>query len=141
MANPNHIVFLIARLQESTHRFLTQALRKKGVEGIEPTHGVILRQLHLQGPLSMTDLARLTGRTKPTVTVLIRKLIQNGYVDKQRNQQDKRVFMVRLTPKAENMAQDLESISLALRERLYSGFDDHERQVLSGLVEKALKNF
>lgn len=141
MTNPDHIVFLVTRLQESAHRFLTDALRQRGVQGIEPSHGVILRQLHVQGPLTMSELARLTGRTRPTVTVLVRKLMKHGYVEKVRDPQDGRVFQVSLAPKARELARDLEAVSQELRERLYTGFDEHEKQVLAGLTAKALRNF
>ncbi|SHK97973.1 DNA-binding transcriptional regulator, MarR family [Desulfatibacillum alkenivorans DSM 16219] len=141
MTNPDHIVFLVTRLQESAHRFLTDALRQRGVQGIEPSHGVILRQLHVQGPLTMSELARLTGRTRPTVTVLVRKLMKHGYVEKVRDPQDGRVFQVSLAPKARELAEDLEAVSQELRERLYTGFDEHEKQVLAGLTAKALRNF
>ncbi|ACL03222.1 transcriptional regulator, MarR family [Desulfatibacillum aliphaticivorans] len=141
MTNPDHIVFLVTRLQESAHRFLSNALKQKGVQGIEPSHGVILRQLHVQGPLSMSDLARLTGRTKPTVTVLVRKLMKHGYVEKVRDSEDGRVFQVSLAPKALELARDLEAVSLELRKTLFTGFDEHEKQVLAGLAAKALRNF
>ncbi|MBI9077351.1 MAG: MarR family transcriptional regulator [Desulfatibacillum sp.] len=141
MANPDHIVFLITQLQESTHRFLTDSLRQKGILGIEPSHGIILRQLHLQGSLTMGDLARLTGRTKPTVTVLVRKLVKHGYVEKSRHQEDRRIFVVSLSDKALSLARDLEGISIAMRQRLFDGFKAGEMQVLSDLVEKAMNNF
>ena len=73
-ANPDPILFLVSMLQERAFRFLSGELKRRGIPGVEPSHGATLRQLFLNGPLPMSRLARLIDRTKPTVTVLVNKL-------------------------------------------------------------------
>ena len=141
MSNPDNILFLASLLRDRAYSYLTSELGKKGISGIEPSHGVILRSLFEKGPLPMTELARLTSRTKPTVTVLVNKLEKRGYVKRSRDPEDGRVFLVSLTEKASGLAEDLGAVSRGMRETLFSGFDEDEKQTLAGLIEKAVKNF
>lgn len=141
MANPNYVVFMTSVLQDKTHRYLADELKKRGISGIEPSHGIILRQLKLKGTLSMSALTTLTNRTKPTVTVLVEKLIKHGYVLKTRDIKDQRVFLISPTEKALALANNLEEIAGSMRERLFADFNDEEKQAMADLLERAIANF
>ncbi len=141
MADPDHVLFLTSRLQERANRFLIGELHKKGIYGLEPSHGVILRQLYIRGPLSMSRLAELADRTKPTITVLVRKLLKHGFVKRVRDTGDRRVFMISLTDKAMYFARDLEKISNRMRRKVFTGFKPREKQELADLLERAIGNF
>ena len=141
MADPEHILFLVSRLQERAYRFIARELRQRGIVGIEPSHGAILRQLFVRGPLSMSRLAESIDRTKPTVTVLVRKLVAYGYVERTADPTDNRVTLVRLTEKAEGLADDLAEISRRMRETIFLGLPGQDRQQLADLLEKAGDNF
>ena len=120
---------------------LPVSLSKRGIEGIEPSHGAILRQLSTYGPLSMSRLAELIDRTKPTVTVLVRKLSKHGYVERMQDPTDSRVTQVCLTDKAKALADDFQEVSRLMRRRIYRGFPKRERQELVDQLEKAIRNF
>jgi DNA-binding MarR family transcriptional regulator len=141
MAHPDHILFLVSRLQERAYRFIARELQKRGINGIEPSHGAILRQLSTYGPLSMSRLAELIDRTKPTVTVLVRKLVKHGYVERMEDPTDSRVTLVRLTDKAKALADDFQDVSRLMRERIYKGFSKKDRQSLVDQLERAIRNF
>ena len=141
MANPDHILFLVSRLQERAYRYLSRELEQRGIEGIEPSHGAILRQLSTHGSLSMSRLAELIGRTKPTVTVLVRKLVKHGYVECMKDPTDSRVTQVHLTEKANVLADDFQEVSRLMRRRIYRGFAKRDRQELVERLEKAIQNF
>ncbi len=89
----------------------------------------------------MSELARLTSRSKPTVTVLVKKLVRQGYVTRSRDHDDARVFNVSLTKEALTLARDLGEISHGMRSVLFKGFTDRQKKYLTGLVKKALDNF
>jgi len=141
MAHPDHILFLVSRLQERAYRFIARELQKRGINGIEPSHGAILRQLTTYGPLSMSRLAELIDRTKPTVTILVRKLVKHGYVERTQDPTDSRVTLVRLTDKAKALADDFQEVSRLMRARIYRGFSKKDGQRLVDQLEKAIRNF
>ena len=138
---PNAILFLVSRLQERAFRFITAELKNLGIEGIEPSHGAILRQLSIYGPLPMSRLATLIDRTKPTVTSLVNKLEKNGYVNRIADPEDNRVVRVRLTDKAISLVEDFRKVSKMMREKIFKGFSQAERHILAEYLERAVSNF
>lgn len=141
MSRSDHIPFLVSRLNDCAQRFLAAELRQAGIAGIEPAHGAILRLLHGHGPLSMGRLAALTGRTRPTVTVLVQKLVRHGYVSRETDPADGRAVVVRLTDRALGLAEEMEAISVRLRRTLFRSFSRGERVILAELLEKGIANF
>ena len=115
MPHPDHILFLLSRLQAHAYRYLTRELEQRGITGIEPSHGAIIRQLSIHETLSMSELARLIDRTKPTLTVLVRKLEKNGHVERVPDPTDGRVHRIRLTPKTKALTKLFQEISILIR--------------------------
>lgn len=141
MAHSDHILFLITRLQERAYRYLARELKRRGIEGIEPSHGAIIRQLSVHGSLSMSRLAALIDRTKPTVTVLVRKLVKHGYLERVQDSMDSRVTQIHLTDKAKALADDFQEISRQMRQTIYRGFTKKDQKELVDRLEKAIHNF
>lgn len=140
-ASPDAVLFFVSRLQERAFRFVSAELKKRGIDSVEPSHGAILRQLSLHGPLPMSRLAQLIDRTKPTMTVLVNKLEAHGYVERFADPADNRVAMVRLTDKAVARAEDFEAVSRLMREKAFEGFSQDERQAFADYLQRAVRNF
>lgn len=64
---------------------------------ISRSEGGILRTLS-GGPRRVTELAELEGLAQPTITILIKRLEENGWVERGRDSEDGRVVLVSLTP-------------------------------------------
>ena len=141
MANPNAFLFLTSRLRDEAHRFLTNELHQQGLTGLTPTHGAILNALFKHERLPMGHLAELIGKDKSTVTALVKKLIDHGYVEKIADSDDLRVTMVRLTPQALDLAPQLMDISNKLRKTAYKGLSRAEQMILVELLERVIQNF
>lgn len=141
MAQTDHILFLLSRLQDCAYRFISIELHKRSIDGIEPSHGAILRQLAVYGPLPMNRIARLIDRTKPTVTTLVNKLAKYGYVERISDPADGRVSLIRLTSKAKRLENDFRKVSDLMRERMYRGMTKEIKQELVDRLEVAIKNF
>ena len=77
--------------------------------------------------------------SKPSVTIMINKLIRQGLVKKVQSKTDKRVFYVELT----DLGRDLIEIELNIyREfacNLEKALDEKEAQKLAGLLSKGLR--
>jgi Transcriptional regulators len=70
----------------------------------------------------MGDLAREIRKTKPTVTVLVEKLVRCGYVIRERDARDGRISFIRLTEKGWGLKPVLEDILSSLEMRLFFRF-------------------
>ncbi len=88
----------------------------------------------------MKEIARMINRKKNTVTVLVEKLVQLGYICKSPSPGDSRITLIRLTEKGEKMMPDFKKISDLLIERTYKGITEQEKSDLLHLLEKIWHN-
>ena len=60
------------------------------------------------GPLTMGELARRVGVTEKTITGLVDRLAQQGYLERERDQDDRRIVRARLTARGHAVYRDLD---------------------------------
>jgi DNA-binding MarR family transcriptional regulator len=84
----------------------------------------------------MREIAKRIGRDKSTVTALVKKLIDFGYVEKEQDLNDSRVTLVKLTKPGRALRKDFDEISETLLQRVYKGFTEKEREVMVNGLER-----
>lgn len=75
---------------------LTRLMLRRVSDEISRTDGAILRTL-TDGPRRITELADLEGVAQPTMTVLVKRLEERGWVQRGRDAADGRVALISLT--------------------------------------------
>ena len=135
-----NLVALSSRVSELANRFLVKELEKRGIKGIVPSHGGILLQLYNNKSLTMKSLAEKINRTKPTVTVLINKLIAEEYVTKEKCPIDSRVSFIKLTDKGKALEPLFFEISKDMNNKVYENLTKEEAKQVELLMEKVLLN-
>lgn len=138
--NRDYLLFKIGRISWKVDRFLAAELAANGIAGIAPSHGEIIGSLLMRGPLMMNELAAIIGKDKSTVTALIQKLINEGFVEKIKDQEDRRISRIALTGKGESLQPVYQRISKRLRERAYKGFTEEEKETLTAFLIKLNNN-
>lgn len=132
---------LISRIHQSVNQHILKELKKEGVEDIVPSHGAILLELFKRDGLSMNELALYIDRTPQTVTVLVKKLALQGYVETKKSREDGRVTHVCLTARG----RALEAVLLRISEEIYSlqykGLEKEDITVLRRALKQMNKNF
>ncbi len=83
--------------------------------------------LSLSKRLTMNELAKAIHRSKPTVTILTRKLEAAGYIRKAGNANDTRSFHVELTEKGKGLIPILYKVSEKIIKKTFAGIDDKQR--------------
>jgi DNA-binding MarR family transcriptional regulator len=127
----------ISRIREKANRYIVRELEKRGVNGIAPSHGDILVILFRGDKYTMKELAGRINRTKPTVTVLIDKLVEFGFVEREKSATDSRVTYIKLTNKGMELKPIFDDISDKLNELIYGDFTGVEQEVFDRLLLKA----
>ena len=130
----NNAVALMSRIREKANKLIISELEKHGIEGIVPSHGEILFHLFGGKTHTMKELAEKIHRTKPTVTVLIDKLVDYGYVTKEKSLEDSRVTLITLTEKALQAEPAFQSITNKLNALVYSGLTEQEAILLEKML-------
>ena len=136
-----NVIALCSRVAEATHKEIIQELKKRGVEGIVPSHGGIMMLLFDGEEYTMQELARRIHRTKPTVTVLVEKLEAFGYVERRKSDEDGRITLLRLTEKGQALQTIFREISEVVNQRVYAGFSEEEAEDVERLLSKVKLNF
>ena len=65
------------------------------------SHVQVMAMLNDHGPMNVSEISRRLGIAKPNITPLIDRLIRDGFVERQRDQQDRRMVNIRLCPAGE----------------------------------------
>ena len=129
---------IISKIHEKGNRFITDALKENGIQGLVPSHGDILMCLYTNNKMTMKDIADKIHRTRPTVTVLVDKLEKSGYVKRKASEQDSRYTYIALTKKGKDFKHLFEKISNNLNEMLYKNLSEDEAATIEKLLEKVI---
>ena len=130
------IISLISRIREKANRFITTELSAHGLIGLKPIHGDLLLALFQYDRPTMKALAEIVDRKKSTVTTLVNKLVQLGYVQKAQDETDFRMFRISLTRKGRALKPHLLEISHALIAKVYNNIPEKEqRNIVKSLTK------
>nr|WP_092068400.1 MarR family winged helix-turn-helix transcriptional regulator [Dendrosporobacter quercicolus]NSL47082.1 MarR family transcriptional regulator [Dendrosporobacter quercicolus DSM 1736] len=135
-----NVVALTSRIADKAHKLIIRELQIQGINGIVPSHGGILLLLFSGEKYTMKVLAERIHRTKPTVTVLVDKLVDLGYVTKEKSYEDNRVTFIALTEKGVALKPVFTMISDKLNTIVYNGISDTEAENLERILEKINHN-
>lgn len=135
-----NVIALASRITEKAHRLIVRELEVRGIYGIVPSHGGILIQLFTGERYTMKDLAEKIHRTKPTVTVLVDKLVALDYVTKEKSKEDSRVTFIRLTEKGLGLRPSFIEISESVNAIVYKNLSNEETQCLEATLTKINQN-
>jgi DNA-binding MarR family transcriptional regulator len=138
---PKFIIFLISRTNEKMDRSIILELKKYGITDLVPSHGDILYVLHfLNTRLTMNEIATAINRSKPTVTILTKKLERSGYIKKTLNESDNRSYYIELTEKGKKFIPLLITISEKLIKKIYTDINKQQQMTLMEMLSTINRN-
>ena len=135
------ILSLISKIHAQSASFLKSELQVRGLPEMVSSHGNILFQLSKNDKMAMHELSEAIHRDKSTVTALVNKLKEQGYVERIQSESDSRVVYVRLTEKGKAYTVETGAISSALNEKCFAGFTESQKDALYEFLARISKNF
>ncbi|MNI56532.1 Multidrug resistance operon repressor [compost metagenome] len=132
---------MISKIKEAVNTLIVSELERNGIEGIVPSHGDILVFLYQKDGLSVKELAEKIHRTQPTVTVLVNKLENQGYVKRLKREEDSRITSIMLTEKGIQLKPVFQDISDKINDTIYGGLSETEKRQLEFLLEHIYRRF
>lgn len=137
-----YIVYFISKTRKKMIRFIEKKLKEKGLDDIVPSYGNILTVLYDNGgKLNMKEIGSLIGKDKSTVTALVNRLSELGYVKKEKSKEDKRVTYVKITEKGKKLEDKFNEISKEVYSTAYKDFSNEEKELFLKLLKKLNNNF
>ena len=117
-----------------------QCLHAMGVEHVHPRQGPILGFLLHGGEGSQADIVRKMKVSAATVAVSISRLEKLGFVTRERNQENQRANVLRLTEKGRAVAVQMEAIMKEMSEVALEGFTSEEQEAMERYCDRMCKN-
>ncbi len=137
----DNTIYTIGRINEKANKFLLNKLALIGFRDLAPSHGDVLVTLFKHKELPMTEIANNIHRDRSTVTTLINKLINLGYVLSKKDPQDSRSNIIYLTEKGKSFEPYFNEISQSLYEIEYKGISVEEKEIFQSVLKKIYNNF
>ncbi|MDD1730074.1 MAG: MarR family transcriptional regulator [Methanospirillum sp.] len=131
----------MSRALDLANRFIISELESRGISDLAPSHGDIFFLLFHCDRLPMQEIACKIHRTKPTVTILVKKLVELGYVEREKSQEDSRVTYISLTEEGRKLRPIFEEISKLLNEKVYGGFSPGQAILFEEMLENVYDRF
>lgn len=132
---------MIGKINDAVTKMVISELEKNGIKDIVPSHGGILAFLYQFDKLSVKELSVKINRSQPTVTVLVNKLVNLGYVEKIKDKEDSRITWIKLTQKGIQFQPVFQSISEKLNLTIYGDLKDSDREQFEHLLEHVYRRF
>lgn len=139
--NHRKIVSFASKLTDKANKFIISELKKNGLTDIAPSHGDILSILFDGKSYEMGEIAKRIHKTNATVSVLVEKLLENGYINKTKCEEDARITRISLTEKGFALKPIVDAISIDLNKHVSNGLSESEALLLEILLEKSIEKF
>ncbi len=139
--NTDNTINLIGRIQDKSNKYLLKEMEKLGLQNIALSHADILAALFKYEEATMTEIADTIHRERSTVTTLVSKLINLGYISSKKDPHDSRSSIIFLTEKGLKLKTGFDEISQKLYEREYKGISDEDKEVFKRVLKKIYDNF
>ncbi|MGQ9856770.1 MAG: MarR family winged helix-turn-helix transcriptional regulator [Fervidobacterium sp.] len=94
--------FIEERNLEELLRSICFKIRVHGREALKdysitPAQFDLLQRVYFNGPQTMTRLSQMLGIAKSTTSGLVMRLVRDGFLNRTRDEKDKRIFKVEIT--------------------------------------------
>ena len=132
--------FLIAKVQLLSERVFSKILAKYELSEISPAQGRILFVLWNKDGISIQELAKKTSLGKSTLTSMLDRLEQAGFVKRVPSKDDRRTILIKLTEKDRECRELYTKITKEKTELFYKGFNAKEIDAFEENLQRILDN-
>ncbi len=119
-------VSAVMLLEQVSHLSRYHAMKRMEALDLKPGQVGILFTLNSEGSMSQKRLAEKMGITPPSMTAAVRKLESRGYIVKDADISDQRVFKIGLSDKGRECIKSLKGIMDEIEENVFRGIMDHK---------------
>lgn len=128
-------------LTSSAYRAAGQkTLKVHGLDSITREQFGILLVLSLGDGLYQTQIANILGKDRPNMTRMIDVLETNGFIRREKDENNRRILKVYLTDKGKEKAKVVKPLKDRMNSAQYRGMSDEEILTLVNLLRRVRKN-
>lgn len=130
---PTHPAHMIRRAHQRATFYFQQVMNGRD---LTPTQQATLATLLKFGELSQNHLGRLTAMDPSTISLVVRKLLKNGLIERRGSRKDQRLAMLRLTDAGVRYSIDRLAESMEVARRVLAPLSPAEQRTLLDLLHR-----
>ena len=128
-----HPAHMIRRAHQRATFYFQQVMSG---QDLTPTQHAALATLLKHGELSQNHLGRLTAMDPSTISIVVRKLLKNGLIERHGSKNDQRLAIIKLTDRGTCYSVDRLADSLEVARRVLAPLTPAEQQTLVALLRR-----
>lgn len=132
--------FLISKIKQISGRIFNKKLRNYDINDLNGAQGRIIFSLWQNDNIPISELARQTALGKTTLTSMLDRLEQSGYIVRNVDEKDKRNVLVSLTLKSKSLEGRYEAVSKEMTCLFYEGLSEEQIDEFENLLKHILSN-
>lgn len=131
---------LIAKVHQVSGRIFAKKLKEHNIDEINPAQGRILFVLWESDGIPIRTLSEKTLLEKSTLTSMLDRLAETGYIAREPSKEDRREILIWRTEKDKALQKLYLEVSAEMTELFYSGLSEKERDQFDATLRKVLEN-
>jgi DNA-binding MarR family transcriptional regulator len=132
--------FLIAKIHHLAGRVFARKLKEHGIEEINPAQGRILFALWQGDGISIYELAKKTALSKSTLTSMLDRLEEAGFIGRERSVEDRRKILIWRTDKDRAWQRRYAEVSQDMLALFYRDFNEGEKDEFEKYLKRVWAN-
>jgi DNA-binding MarR family transcriptional regulator len=136
MARDEHLREVLEHLLMLKNECSCSIFSECGLSDMTVKQIAYLKVIDEQGDVTFSRLAEVTNNSKPTITEMINRFVRMECVYREPSRDDGRILFIRLTDKGKKIAKAEEAALHRVIERMIDSLDEHELDLLIGVLEK-----
>jgi MarR family transcriptional regulator, lower aerobic nicotinate degradation pathway regulator len=128
-----HPAHMIRRAHQRATFYFQQVMNGKD---LTPTQQATLATLLKHGEVSQNHLGRLTAMDPSTISLVVRKLLKSGLIERRESRNDQRLAMLRLTDAGARYSIDRLAESIEVARRVLAPLSPAEQRTLLDLLHR-----
>lgn len=128
---PDCTIFMLAKAYQKAHGRFKALLKPYHLTNLQH---LVLEGLWYQQGMTAAELGKLLVLDKATLSGVLDRMLDSGWIRKSRDPDDGRVLRLSTTPKAEAVKKELIDLRITANEELLAGFTPEEKVVFKRLL-------
>lgn len=133
------VFFLMERVMRRAKEITKEQFKAHGFD-VTVDQWVILKRINEGNGISQVEIAQSTFKDPAAVTRMLDILCRKELVERKAKPEDRRAFMISLSPKGNELVERMTPVVQALRAKSLEDFSEDETTVLKKLVNKIYYN-
>ena len=140
MSRQREAGILIAKIHQLSGRIFNQKLKNNKLDKLNPAQGRIMFVLWNKNSLPIHELSKETQLSKSTLTSMLDRLEEAGYIKRTPSKKDRRKIIINLIKVDKEFEQNYINVSNQMLNLFYNGFSEEEINRFESFLKRLLNN-